>query len=255
MQSDYTSIGGVGQAFLTTHWSQIEASDDPGRSQALIELLLRRYWKPVYCFLRSKGYGNERAKDLTQGFFCDIVLQRDLIRRADRTKGRFRSFLLMALNCYIANVHEAQTARKRTPAGSLIRMDWADLESLPETCSTLTPEDTFTYAWVTALLERALEQVRSQCEQDGRGLYWQVFEDRVVHPILHGGAAPSLETICEQYGISEPATVSNMLTTVKRRFRKALNQCLRESVMSDEEAGAELEEIRRFLPRLAQDGG
>jgi len=31
--------------------------------------MLKTYWKPVYCYLRCKGYDNEQAKDLTQGFF------------------------------------------------------------------------------------------------------------------------------------------------------------------------------------------
>ena len=57
-----TDMGGVGEAFLTTHWSIIEnvgLHDD--RNKALIGLLLRKYWKPVYCYLRSKGYDNEQA--------------------------------------------------------------------------------------------------------------------------------------------------------------------------------------------------
>ncbi|MHC4521354.1 MAG: hypothetical protein ACYTAS_22390 [Planctomycetota bacterium] len=60
----YTDMGGAGQAFLTTHWSLVEgvASTDQEKSQALISLLLQRYWKPVYCYLRRKGYRNEEAK-------------------------------------------------------------------------------------------------------------------------------------------------------------------------------------------------
>jgi len=69
--NDYTSMGGTGQVFLTTHWSFIEdaGSTDEDKNRALVGLLLNRYWKPVYCYLRRKGYNNEQAKDLTQGFF------------------------------------------------------------------------------------------------------------------------------------------------------------------------------------------
>ncbi len=91
-------MGGTGGVFLTTHWSLIEDSkSDDDRSRALIGLLLDRYWKPVYFYLRRKGHNNEEAKDLTQGFFHEIVLNRGLIQRADKAKGRFRSFILHAL--------------------------------------------------------------------------------------------------------------------------------------------------------------
>ena len=87
-----TDMGGAGQAFLTTHWSIIEnvGSSDEDRNQALIGLLLSKYWKPVYCYLRRKGYDNEQAKDLTQGFFHEVVLGRNLIQKADQSRGRFR---------------------------------------------------------------------------------------------------------------------------------------------------------------------
>ena len=97
-------MGGMGQAFLTTCWSLIGNIQSAGdRNHALIGVLLEKYWKPAYCFLRSKGYDNEEAKDLTQGFFCEIVLNKNLVQRADQAKGRFRTFLLHALSQYVIN--------------------------------------------------------------------------------------------------------------------------------------------------------
>ena len=67
---DRTTMGGAGETFLTTHWSLIEhVQRHEDRDRALIGLLLQRYWKPVYCYLRRRGYENEQAKDLTQAFF------------------------------------------------------------------------------------------------------------------------------------------------------------------------------------------
>jgi hypothetical protein len=255
-QEDYTGIGGVHQAFLTTHWSLIEEIGvcETDQSSALIELLLARYWKPVYCYLRRRGYPNEEAKDLTQGFFQEVVLGRNLIEKADQTKGRFRSFLLVALNRYVANVEAEQAARKRTPASGLVSLDLAGIDEVPQPMTTLTPEDAFTYAWVSALLEQVLRDVQAGCEQDGKAIHWRVFRDRVLDPVMKGGQAPSMGEICARHGLADPARASNMVVTVKRRFRAALAERLRDSVMSDEEAEAEFREIRRFLPRLAQDG-
>jgi len=115
---DRTDIGGIQETFLTTHWSLIEAvgASDDDRRKALLGLLLNRYWKPVYCYLRRKGYNNEDAKDLTQGFFQEVVLGRKVIEKADRSKGRFRTFLLTALDNYVINVHTAETAQKHPQA-------------------------------------------------------------------------------------------------------------------------------------------
>jgi hypothetical protein len=106
---DHTDMGGAGRVFLTTHWSLIEdVKKRPDEDRALIGLLLERYWKPVYCYLRQKGYDNEQAKDLTQGFFHEIVLNLNLVQRADQSKGRFRSFLLYALNEYLMNERRSE---------------------------------------------------------------------------------------------------------------------------------------------------
>jgi len=74
---DYTDIGGVGQSFLTTQWTLIEGiKSEANKDKALVGLLLDRYWKPVYCYLRRKGHDNEQAKDLTQDFFHEVILSR-----------------------------------------------------------------------------------------------------------------------------------------------------------------------------------
>ena len=102
---DDTRIGGDGGRFPTTHWTVIDQVE-PGntaQSRLLIGRLVTDYWKPVYCYLRRKGYGNEEAKDLTQGFFQEVVLGRKLIERADSARGRFRTLVLTALDRYLAN--------------------------------------------------------------------------------------------------------------------------------------------------------
>ena len=183
---DYTSMGGTGQAFLTTHWSLIEdvSSSDLDKNRALLGLLLSKYWKPVYCYLRRKGYDNEKAKDLTQEFFYEAVFGRGLIHKADESKGRFRSFLLIALNRFLINIKNKETAQKRIPKDKLVSLDMIDSLELPQTISTLGPEDSFNYAWVSSLLEDILEEVEAKCHADGKSVHWQVFCDRVMQPII-----------------------------------------------------------------------
>ena len=61
------------------------------------------------------------------------------------------------------------------------------------------------------------------------------------------------EEIATKYGISDESRASNMIVTVKRRLQAALRQYLRESVTSDEYVKGELEQIRQFFPKIAQD--
>ena len=247
---DQTSMGGVGEAFLTTHWSLIEKTQahEEG-NRALIGLLLKKYWKPVYCYLRRKGYDNEQAKDLTQGFFHEVVLNRGLIQKADQTKGRFRSYLLLALNRYIINMQEEETAQKRIPKAKLVPLDLIDLPDLPPSLIQSAPEESFHYAWVSALLEQVMEEVQTICRQRDLTLHWQVFSDRLVRPILNRTEPLSMKKICDRYGIADTVKASNMMTNVKRIFRTVLKQHVRNSVMSDEETADELAQIKRFFPR------
>jgi RNA polymerase sigma-70 factor (ECF subfamily) len=254
-RSDYTDLGGTGQAFLTTHWSLIDGavSDDHEKRQALIGLLLQRYWKPVYCYLRRKGYNNEQAKDLTQGFFCKVVLEHHLIEKADAAKGRFRTLLLVALDRYLSDVRDRETAQKRRPKGRLISLDVAEPPEVPPSITRSAPENTFHYAWVSALLEQVFEEVERACHHDDKTVHWCVFRDRVLDPIMGRQPPPALNDIVSKYGLETESKASNMIVTVKRRFQAAMRRRLRESVTSDQDVSDEWAEIRRSFPIIAQD--
>jgi hypothetical protein len=254
-RDDYTDIGGTGGAFLTTHWSLIKeaGSGNEQNNRALESLLLNRYWKPVYCYLRRKGYNNEQAKDLTQGFFHEVVLGQHLIEKADAAKGRFRSLLLIALDRYLGDVRGRETAQKRAPKGHFVSIDGVAPPEIPQSIARSAPERTFDYAWVSTLLEQVLEKVERECREDGKDVHWSVFCDRVLQPIMDRGNPASLKEIAAKYGISDESRASNMIVTVKRRLQVALKQYLRESVTSDEYVKGELEQIRQFFPKIAQD--
>ena len=248
---EHTSMGGTAEAFLTTHWSVIGkiAADGDTDNQALINELLRRYWKPVYCFLRRKGYDNEPAKDLTQGFFQEVVLDQELIRRADQARGRFRTFLLSALKQYLARVHRKETAQKRIPKEKLVRLEQIDPAGLPEPVGELTPEESFNYTWVSVLLDKLLAEVEAKYRAEDKTLHWQVFHARVLQPIMEHAQPPSLPKICEKYGIKDERKASNIIGTVQRRLRTALKRHLRRSVTGDADVDEELRELMQIFSK------
>ena len=251
---DYTKIGGTARRFPSTHWTMIQGAA-PGSdvdSQRVIGDLLQDYWKPVYCYLRHRGHNNEEAKDLTQGFFQEVVLRRDLIQRADPARGRFRTLLLTALNNYLANVHRRATARKRIPKHKLVAFEQAGPGDLPAVVQEIAPDASFHYAWVSELLDRMLEEVEADCRRHDMTVHWNLFHDRVLQPTLKDQAPPSLAELCARHGIEEPTRASNMIFAVKRRLQAALKRYVRQSVASDEDIRAEILELQQFLTGTRQ---
>lgn len=237
-------------AFLTTHWSLIEdIHSQEDRNTSLIGSLLELYWKPVYCYLRQKGYGNEEAKDLTQGFFHEIVINRHLVQRADRSKGRFRSFLLHALNQYLINEHKKKTAHKRHPRGGIVSLDWETLPQLPQEIHGATPEASYQYMWMSSLLDRVLEEVKTYYLDQDKASHWAVFSARIVQPTLDAVPPPSLQSLAHDFNLESEQKVTNMIVTVKRHFKTRLLEELRLTVMTSEDAEEELQDIIRFFER------
>jgi DNA-directed RNA polymerase specialized sigma24 family protein len=235
-------------AFHTTHWTEIvnaRSADKSRRSEALEELL-SRYWKPVYCYLRCKGHDNEAAKDITQRFFHEVVLGGGMLQRADRSRGRFRTFLLACLNRHMSKVQRAEKARRHIPRKALISLEAIDGSSIPALSDYTTPGDAFDYAWGTALLDQVIAEVRAKCCETGNVTYWELFRDRILLPIMENAPRPSLDLLCEKYRIGETSKASHMIFTVKRRFRAMLRRYVRQLVNSD----AEVDEEIRYLMKI-----
>ncbi len=252
---DQTDMGGAAESFLTTHWSLIEGiqkQQDPAR--AMIGLLLERYWKPVYCYLRRTGCNNEQAKDLTQGFFHEVVLSRNLIERADPTKGRFRAFLLHALKQYVIDTRRRQSKQSNIPPEKLVPLEVAHVPVLPQTVAQWNPDECFTYAWKSAILDQTLAAVKEDCLRAGQETHWQIFRDQLVRPTLDGREAPSLKELCQRHGLASEKVASNMVVTVKRRFQRLLRKHLRSTVRSEAEAEEELQDILETWHFGAQQG-
>lgn len=250
-RSGKTSMGGTKSRFQTTHWSEIRSArtHDEARRRIVIDGLIKRYWKPIYCYLRRKGYGNEPAKDLTQGFFHKIVLGKDIVQQADEARGRFRTFLLTALNHYITSVHRANVAGKRHPKDGVVSLEEFDEESMSLAAKDMKPEDVFTYVWASVLMDDVLAEVKEGCLRDGKRIHWEVFRARVLDPIVVSTEPITVSELCKRFGIESKAKVSNMIVTVKRRFQAAMSSRVRQHVDSDEEVKQEIQDLMKILSK------
>lgn len=243
--SGKTSIGGSRENFQTTQWSEIFDANtvDEVRRKIIVDALLRRYWKPVYCYIRRKGYDNEQAKDFTQAFFYEVVLDSNLIRQADRKKGRFRTFLLTALDHYLIDAHRKAKAKKHTPSGGFVAIEACDYSSLATAHSNMAPDQVFNYIWATEIIQRVISQVRKECYDTGKEIHWHVFQAKILDPIMNNRSPYSLLELCERHGIENEAKASNMIITVKRCFRRVLEDQLRRFVREDSDIEEEINEL------------
>ncbi len=244
-----TIMGGPGGSFENTLWQEIiEARTlDVDRRAEMMGKVLGRYWKPVYCYLRHRGFTNEQAKDLTQGFFCWRVLRRDLVQSADPGKGKFRTLLLSALDRYVIDEHRKASAAKRSPEGGVLSLEGLEVDPLPEPSGQASPEQAFHRTWAMALLDEALGEVHAGCIEDGLEAHWKIFQARCIRPILEGVEPESPDHLRERLGVSSNKQVSNMALTVKRRFAAAIRKRLREVAGSEAEVDDELRELMAVL--------
>jgi RNA polymerase sigma-70 factor (ECF subfamily) len=239
----------AGSRFEETQWTligQIPEAPDAQRRE-ILEGLCRAYWRPVYSYLRFRGQDHEDARDLTQAFFAEIVFGKNLIERADRKRGRFRTFLLTALNHFVQQEHRKETAQKRAPREAMFSLQAPRIGRMDLSCDVRTPEQAFTFAWAAALVEEVVRTVRQECLADGMAAHWAVFEGRVVHPMLHGAAPQDLGEFCREYGLEDPAQASNMLVTVKRRFRMKLRSAVRRNLRPGEDVEEEIRDLMQIL--------
>ena len=98
----------------------LTAQGESPAAQEALEKLCRTYWRPIFSFVRRQGIGPEEAKDVTQGFFAQLLERRSL-SAVRKEKGRLRSYLLGALKYFLADEQRRAMAIKRGKGQRLSR--------------------------------------------------------------------------------------------------------------------------------------
>ena len=164
-------VGAADGQFTATHWSVVLAARDGTSMQAAraLEKLCRTYWYPLYAYVRRKGSSAHDAQDLTQGFFAHL-LQRSFLENVGPQKGKFRSFLLAALNHFLSDEWDKSRAAKRGGGQTFISLDDDNAEELylSEPDSAITAEKIFEQRWALTLLAQALARLRDEFTAAGK---------------------------------------------------------------------------------------
>jgi len=245
-----TEIGGDRRFFPSTHWSLLAAVKDEitESHRAALNILIEKYWKPVYYYLRKRGYNNEDAKDLTQDFFT-TWLQKDLFGKADASRGRFRTYLLTSLNNFLSNVYRAKNAQKRRPPGGFVSVHRLSADfNEPEPIEKDTPENIFHRTWVAELLFRALNSLQCECRSTGKQIHYKIFQKCIIDPVLKGSKATPRKKLAEEFGLTEKQ-VSNHLITARRAYQRLLKDEIRIYAASEEDVDQEIRELFKILDK------
>jgi len=230
------------QWFVTTHWSVLLTAqgDDSFEAAQALEKICRTYWYPLYGFVRRKGYDVPEAEDLTQAFFVRL-LSRDFPLGIKPEGGRFRSYLLTALQHFLVNEREKAGAEKRGSGRVAVSLQALDAEERYrlEPADETTPEALFDRRWASVLLEQVRQRLHEEYAAAGKA---KVFEH--LRPCLTG-AEPLIPyaELARSLGCSESG-VKMAVHRLRRRYGELLRQEISRTVAG---SGDVDEEIRALL--------
>jgi RNA polymerase sigma-70 factor (ECF subfamily) len=227
--------------FATTRWSVVAAASrlDSSRAVDALEKLCRTYWYPLYAFVRRLGRQPHDAEDLVQGFFM-VCFEKNYLGAADQNKGRFRSFLLIALKGFLANEQDKAFAHKRGGAQVRVALDALSAEQryALEPADQLSPDKLYDRRWALTLLEQVMARLQSEQASAGRGAMFEQFKEFLTSP---GRGTPYSE-LAARFGLSEGA-VKVAVHRLRKRYRELLEEEIAHTVSTPEE----IQEERRHL--------
>lgn len=225
------------RTFATTRWTLIVDAANAGSpmQDAALAALCETYWRPVYAFIRRSGRDPEDARDLTQMFFVR-VLEKGFFTEADRSRGRFRSFLFASVRHFLANQHDWATAQKRGGGAPTLSLEFDDGERhyTLEPADPTTPERTYEHSWAMSVLDAAMARVQARYADGGRA---DLFAR--LKPYLTGDEPASYADLARDGG-GTPGQLRVAVHRLRRDYGRALRDVIADTVATPGEVDDEL---------------
>jgi RNA polymerase sigma factor (sigma-70 family) len=230
-----------GNEFLTTHWSVVLAAGQgkDTRAEEALARLCQTYWYPLYVYVRRQGHSPPDAQDLTQEFFSRLLAGNSLagIRRE---KGKFRSFLLAAMNHFLANQWDRAHRQKRgggqTPLS--LNAEAAETRYRLEPADTMTAERIFDRRWALTLLEQVLRRLEQEYTSAGK----QALFAALQFCLTGERAALPYTEIGKGLNLTEGA-VKVAVHRLRQRYRELLRLEITQTVSSPDEIDGEIRHL------------
>ena len=232
---------------MTTHWSLVlaAAGTEDSHGREALARLCQVYWYPLYAFVRRQGHDPHDAQDLTQEFFMRL-LEKDYLGDVDRSKGKFRSFLLVALKHFLSKEWDRARTLKRGGGHRLVSLDTLSAEDRyrrePE--DNATPERLFERRWALTLLDQVLTRLSEEYETTGKRALFEQLQGCLMGD---SDLLPYAE-LAARLGMTEGA-----VKVVVHRLRKRYRGVLRDEIAQTVADSAEIDdEIRQLLSALGR---
>jgi RNA polymerase sigma-70 factor (ECF subfamily) len=205
--------------------------------------LCRIYWYPLYAYVRHRGYGAQDAEDLTQEFFARI-LAKDYLASVDRSKGKFRSFLLASLKHFLANEWDRAHAQKRGGGQVTVPLDGAGAETRYslEPTHDITPEKLFERQWAITVLEQVMARLKREFVAGGKA---HLFE--TLKTFLAGDETSSTYAQAAGKLAMTEGAVKVAIHRMRRRYRELLREEIAHTVAGPGEIADEIRCLLRCL--------
>ena len=229
--------------FPDTAWSLVVSAGEVTSDQSIraLEQLCSAYWYPVYAYVRRKGHDEDAARDLTQEFFTQLV-EKNYVASAHQDRGRFRSFLLMAVRRFLLNQIDRNHAAKRGGGAPIDSLDIQTAEERyrHEPSNNTTPETLYERRWALTILERALNRMKVAYPPDRLAK---------MTPFLTGDAPRgAYELVASDLGMSEGA-LKVAVHRIRQHYKTSLCSEIAETVASSSEVMGEIQYLIEVLSR------
>lgn len=227
--------------FVTTQWSVVLTAGrtDTRRARAALEKLCQTYWYPLYNYVRRRGHSPEDAQDLTQEFFAQL-LKRQFLAIADPDLGRFRSFLLTAMNHFLANEWSKARAQKRGGGLPNLSLDWAAAEKRfdLEPADNSAPDKIFEKQWALTLLGEVLSRLECEYQSEGKTELFAALKQTLMGT---RESQPYAELVA-RLGMNEGA-----VKVAVHRLRKRYRELIRDEIAGTLDGMQDVEDEMRHL--------
>jgi len=234
--------------FLTTRWTVVLTARDKASpaSQAAMQTLCSAYWYPLYAYTRRLGYSSHDAEDLTQEFFARL-LEKDWLDFVQRERGRFRTFLVVALKRFLANEWDKVRAAKRGGGHAPVALDAESAEEryLAEPASTLAADHLYDRRWAMTLLEDALGRLRAEYTSERRGAEFDRLKQYLT---ADRGSIPYAEIAAA--GATTEGAARVAVHRLRKRFRDVFRAAIADTVSDPADLDGEIRYVAEVLSQM-----
>jgi RNA polymerase sigma factor (sigma-70 family) len=226
-------------SFPDTQWTALlkPLSRRLASETEILERLFQIYRPAIVAFIRSRVRNPQDAEDLAHDYIHRLLKSEELAGM-DRSKGRFRSFLIVSIKHFLANHYTAHAAQKRGGQAVHLPMD----EFAEQIAEDPKDHDIFMSQWVETIHQEVVRRLREEWQRAGKAHEFSEYEPFLLDK---KGNDESREQLAARQKITVNAVnvrISRLRDRYKTVLREVVSQTVRETEID--------EEMRHFTTRI-----